>query len=104
MVVERDLGATAAAFGADGRAWRALFGPLVQDGQGVLDEVLRPLPRLPRHPLTLARFGLRGLPPATLTRALLALMYPLVMGAPPTDPQATARALLSVYLDGATAR
>lgn len=52
-----------------------------------------------------ARGELRGdLPPAMLTRALLALMYPLVMGAPPTDPQATARALLSVYLDGATAR
>ncbi|MBB5232710.1 TetR family transcriptional regulator [Deinococcus budaensis] len=52
-----------------------------------------------------ARGELRGdLPPAMLTRALLALMYPLVMGAPPADPQGTARALLSVYLDGATAR
>jgi len=44
------------------------------------------------------------LPPAVLTRALLALLYPLVMGAPPADPQGTARALLSVYLDGAATR
>ncbi|GAA5532845.1 TetR/AcrR family transcriptional regulator [Deinococcus metallilatus] len=44
------------------------------------------------------------LPPAVLTRALLALLYPLVTGAPTSDPQGTARALLSVYLDGATPR
>ncbi|SMB92643.1 TetR/AcrR family transcriptional regulator [Deinococcus hopiensis] len=50
-----------------------------------------------------ARGELRAdLPPALLTRALLALLYPLVTGAPPADPQGTARALLSVYLDGAT--
>jgi AcrR family transcriptional regulator len=52
-----------------------------------------------------ARGELRGdLPPAVLTRALLALLYPLVTGAPPADPQGTAQALLSVYLDGAAAR
>ena len=39
--------------------------------------------------------------PGGLTRALLALTYPLVTGAPPADPQGTARALLAVYLDGA---
>ncbi|WP_019585531.1 TetR/AcrR family transcriptional regulator [Deinococcus apachensis] len=51
------------------------------------------------------RGELRGdLSPAVLTRALLALLYPLVMGAPPADPQGTARALLSVYLDGAVKR
>ncbi|WP_019008272.1 TetR/AcrR family transcriptional regulator [Deinococcus aquatilis] len=49
-----------------------------------------------------ARGELRAdLPPAVLTRALLALTYPLVTGAPPADPQGTARALLAVYLDGA---
>ncbi|UQN06851.1 TetR/AcrR family transcriptional regulator [Deinococcus sp. QL22] len=49
-----------------------------------------------------ARGELRAdLPPAVLTRALLALTYPLVTGAPPADPQGTARALLGVYLDGA---
>ena len=41
------------------------------------------------------------LPPAALTLALLALMYPLVSGPGARQPQQTAQALLSVYLDGA---
>ncbi|PNY80039.1 TetR/AcrR family transcriptional regulator [Deinococcus koreensis] len=50
-----------------------------------------------------ARGELRqDLPPALLTRAFLALTYPLVTGVPPADPQGTAHALLAVYLDGAT--
>lgn len=49
-----------------------------------------------------ARGELRGdLPPGVLTRALLALLYPLVTGAPPSDPAGTARGLLGIYLDGA---
>ena len=52
-----------------------------------------------------ARGELRAdMPPQMLTRAFLALIYPLVTGTPPTDPQGTARALLSVYLDGARPR
>ncbi|GGO22871.1 TetR/AcrR family transcriptional regulator [Deinococcus humi] len=52
-----------------------------------------------------ARGELRAdLPPPVLTRAFLALIYPLVTGTPPADPQGTARALLSVYLDGARPR
>jgi len=43
-------------------------------------------------------------PPAGLTRAFLALLYPLVSGVPQPDPHGTARALLAVYLDGATPR
>ncbi|WP_189071298.1 TetR/AcrR family transcriptional regulator [Deinococcus sedimenti] len=50
-----------------------------------------------------ARGELRGdLPPAMLARAFLAITYPLVTGAPSADPQGTARALLAVFLDGAT--
>ncbi|KEF33741.1 MULTISPECIES: TetR/AcrR family transcriptional regulator [Deinococcus] len=49
-----------------------------------------------------ARGELRDdLPPPVLTRALLALLYPLVTGAPPSDPVGTARGLLTIYLDGA---
>ncbi|MDL2344716.1 TetR/AcrR family transcriptional regulator [Deinococcus sp. MIMF12] len=49
-----------------------------------------------------ARGELRGdLPAGILTRALLALLYPLVTGAPPSDPAGTARGLLTIYLDGA---
>lgn len=67
VIVDRELETAARTLGTDGAAWGALFGPLVADWTGLLDDVLRPLPRLPRHPLTLARFGLRGVPPAGLT-------------------------------------
>ncbi|MCP2013316.1 phytoene dehydrogenase-like protein [Deinococcus sp. HSC-46F16] len=71
VVIERDLDAAARGFGRDGTAWRALFGPLVKGMDALLDDVLRPLPRVPRHPLLLARFGLRGVPPASWTAGLL---------------------------------
>ena len=58
-VLERSVAATAAGLGeADGRAWRRLFGPLVRDAAKLGPEILRPVSRLPRHPLALARFGL----------------------------------------------
>lgn len=48
---------------------------------------------------------LRGdLPPMAHTRAFLALTFPLVNGPSLPDAQATAHALLSIYLDGATPR
>jgi phytoene dehydrogenase-like protein len=70
VVVDRDLSSVGTTFGRDAAPWQALFGPLVTDWRGLLDDVLRPLPRLPRHPLTLARFGVRGVPPATLSARL----------------------------------
>jgi phytoene dehydrogenase-like protein len=66
VTLERDLHATAAALGRDGPAWVRLMGPLLADWEGLLDDLLRPLPRWPRHPLSLVRFGLRGLPSAQL--------------------------------------
>ena len=70
VVQERSLAATAARLeGGDGRAWRRLIGPLAERWEALSAEVLRPLLRLPRHPLTLARFGLPALlPAATLAR------------------------------------
>lgn len=56
---------TAAAFGIDEGAYRQLIDPLLQDFPALLPQVLGPL-RIPRHPLALARFGLRALPPVTL--------------------------------------
>ncbi|AWN24669.1 TetR/AcrR family transcriptional regulator [Deinococcus irradiatisoli] len=44
------------------------------------------------------------LPGPLLTRALLGLLYPLVSGPPSPDPQGSARALVSIFLDGAAAR
>jgi phytoene dehydrogenase-like protein len=65
-VAVRSLDDTVAGLGADGRAWRRLFGPLVARAGDVLDETLAPVVHWPRHPLALARFGLRALPPATV--------------------------------------
>jgi phytoene dehydrogenase-like protein len=61
-ILERSVRETAAGLGGvDGRAWRRLFGPLVRDAEAIGQEILRPVPHLPRHPLALARFGLPAL-------------------------------------------
>ena len=64
VLLERSLEATAAGLGEDAEAWRRLLAPLVRDARLLLAETLRPL-RLPRHPVALGRFGLRGLRSAT---------------------------------------
>ncbi len=56
---------TAAMLGADARAYRRLFGPLVEDAKAIVPSVLAPLLSPPAHPLAMARFGLRGLWPVT---------------------------------------
>jgi phytoene dehydrogenase-like protein len=71
VLLHRDLDATAEALGRDGAVWKRLLAPLVADWEGLLHDILRPLLRVPGHPLTLARFGVRALPPAGgLGRAL----------------------------------
>ncbi len=55
---------TGEGFGPDEAAYRQLFDPLVESWPGIADSVLGPL-RWPRHPLAVARFGLRALKPAT---------------------------------------
>ncbi len=60
VLLERSLPRTGAAFGADGDAYVHLMGPLVRRWEPLMDMLLGPL-RLPRHPLLLASFGLRGL-------------------------------------------
>lgn len=61
---------TAAGLGADGVAWQRWLGPVLDDIEGLLDDLLAPLVGVPRHPLRLASFGLRALPPATWTARL----------------------------------
>ncbi len=66
----RDLGATAEALGKDAASYRRLVAPLLRRSAELLDGVLRPIARVPRHPLLLARFGARALLPTTrLARA-----------------------------------
>ncbi len=63
---------TAGALGPDGRAYRRLLGPLVRDVPRTLPDILAPLGRsVPGHPLAVARFGIEGLPPASVLSRLL---------------------------------
>jgi phytoene dehydrogenase-like protein len=60
-IAERSIDATADGLGADGPAWRRLLGPLVARADELDAELLGPVVHLPRHPLTLARFGVPAL-------------------------------------------
>jgi phytoene dehydrogenase-like protein len=55
------LDATAEGLREDGPRYRKLMGPLVRHAMDLLQEILHPLIRIPRHPISLARFGLLGL-------------------------------------------
>jgi phytoene dehydrogenase-like protein len=60
-VLERSVDVTAAGLGADAAAYRRQMGPLVRDADKLMDLVLAPIFRIPRHPLAAARFGLPAL-------------------------------------------
>jgi phytoene dehydrogenase-like protein len=67
----RSLADTVAGLGADGRAWRRLFGTSSEHFEALCEDILRPVVHVPRHPLLMAGFGLRALAPATaLARSL----------------------------------
>lgn len=72
IVVERDFEAMVDALGPDGPAYRRLLSPLLSNWEGLLHDILRPLISWPTHPITLARFGLRGLPSAQMLLNLFA--------------------------------
>jgi len=62
-VVYRSIEQTAAGLGSDGGAYRRLIGSVAGAWPKIEASVLGP-PRLPRHPLALARFGMKALQPA----------------------------------------
>jgi phytoene dehydrogenase-like protein len=64
-VLDRSLQVTAQGLGDDGRAYRRLMGSLVKNLDVLLAQFLGP-PRLPRHPLAMARFGIPALLPAAV--------------------------------------
>jgi phytoene dehydrogenase-like protein len=69
-VCYRDLSRTVEELGRDGQAWRRLLGPLAEHADDTLAEVLSDMRHVPRHPISLARFGTRALlPVTTLARA-----------------------------------
>lgn len=55
----RDLDRTADGLGIDGAAWKRLLGPLVRHADQVAQFAGSQVLQLPRHPITLARLGLR---------------------------------------------
>ncbi len=63
-LLERSPAATGATLGRDARAWARHVGPLARDAEPLLEDLLGP-PRVPRHPLALARFGVQGGLPAS---------------------------------------
>jgi phytoene dehydrogenase-like protein len=60
-IVHRSVAATAAGLGPDDGAYRSVFGPAVDAGFDLTDGLLSPFTIPPRHPIHLARFGLRGI-------------------------------------------
>lgn len=66
-VLSRSVAETAASFGPhDAGTYRRLVAPLLPKWDALVrDFMALPLTSLPRDPLTLARFGLTGLPPST---------------------------------------
>ncbi|PZF57292.1 dehydrogenase [Curtobacterium sp. MCSS17_008] len=60
-IAYRDLERTAEGLGLDGRAFRNLMAPLSGNADQVADFATDALLHVPRHPLTVLRFGLRAL-------------------------------------------
>lgn len=65
-VLLRSLEDTIAGMEADGRAWDRHVGWAVRRWEALAPALLGPVLRVPRHPVTLAAFGTRGLLPATV--------------------------------------
>lgn len=63
-VFSRSLEETARLLGKDEKAYLQLMKPVVNDWPLLAPEILAPL-HVPRHPLVMSRFGLKGLTPAT---------------------------------------
>jgi len=64
VMLERDLNDASRALGEDGRAWERLMRPIVEHWPGFASDILRPVFKVPHHPLLLAKFGLQALPSA----------------------------------------
>ncbi len=60
VTLERSIEDTCTNLGRDAGAYRDLMKPLVDDWQHLISDLLGPL-RMPSHPFTYARFGLRGM-------------------------------------------
>ena len=59
VMIYRSLDRTADALGRDRKNYLRLIEPLMRDAHGLLADAMAPL-RIPKHPIQLARFGLRA--------------------------------------------
>ena len=73
VVIERSLEATVSGLGAEGARYRRLIEPTVRDWEVLLPHLLGPMLKVPRHPLTLARFGIPALVPVTALASLASI-------------------------------
>lgn len=64
-LLEGTVSTTAAGLGDDEPPYRRIVGPLADRADTILADSLGPLLRIPRHPLTMARFGLSAVSPAS---------------------------------------
>jgi len=66
VLLRRSVADTGEGLGGDAGRYRRLVEPFLSGGgrDGLLDDALKPLGRLPRHPFRLALFGAQGLLPA----------------------------------------
>ena len=71
-VLHRSIDTTAAGLAADGRTWHRLFDPLLRRWDQLLPQILGPILTVPQHPLVMARFGVRAVPPASLLQRAFA--------------------------------
>jgi phytoene dehydrogenase-like protein len=69
--LHQDIDVTAEQLRGDSRAYRRLMQPLAENWEMLANEFLRPILHLPRHPLTLARFGVPAICPATVLSKFL---------------------------------
>jgi phytoene dehydrogenase-like protein len=71
--LHRSVDDTAASLGVDAAAYRRLIGPAARDWRALMDDLLGPPVRPPRHPLATGRFGLLAIRSAAgLARARFA--------------------------------
>jgi phytoene dehydrogenase-like protein len=64
-VLYRSLERTASEMAGDGKRWSRLFGPMAARFDDLFADAAQPVLRIPRHPLTLVRFGTVAMLPAT---------------------------------------
>ena len=58
-IAARDMSLSAESLGDDGPRWRRIFEPIVRRFDDLIAEVFQPVVHVPRHPLTLGRFGMK---------------------------------------------